>query len=158
MSKICMSSWHIFLCHKMSFLNSCRKSSLFRVMCKLWLLISNTCTSYVWVRDTFMCVTDCPFSTVAESCDCCTSSAKYGPLCIYVYIHTYIYICIYIYIWYIYTNTYVVYICAESRHNSESPANYGLLSATHVDHTYEFVTLSYVSLWPLISNTCRSHV
>ena len=46
---------------------------------------------------------------------------------------------------YIYTNTYVVYICAESRHNSESPANYGLLSATHVDHTYEFVTLSYVS-------------
>jgi len=150
------------------------------------------------------------------------SMARYIYICIYTYIHIYMHIYIYIDIWHIYTNIYVVYICAEGHHNSESPANYDLLSATHVDytsefvthsyvsqnvfsqqvrkvvtipshpqtmasyqqhlqithmslwhihmchygplsathvdHTYEFVTHSYVSLWPLIRNTCRSHI
>jgi len=56
-SNTCMSSWHILMCHKMSFLNSYRKSSLFYVIRKVWPVIY-----------------------------------------IYVYIHIYIYICIYIYI------------------------------------------------------------
>jgi len=162
MYMICMSQWHMHMCHELFFLNQhgtlslfcvirklwplkyicictythtyihiyiytyiyiihmckyiwsvhrCGKSSLFRVIRKLWPLISNICASYVWVRENMHMCHELFFLTRRGESSLFCIIHKSWPLiclCIHTYIHTYIHTCIHKYMIQIYKYIYII--------------------------------------------------